>query len=291
MRAAAPSPTEAAALSSLEWVKALDPADRPGSNAVPAIALVELIRRLAPTAQGPADACIATLLRSQHSLAWADCDLLPALIAARSVMRVAPEAAGTAEEYLSTARELAAPDGTPGSVLVQLAAGASPGPADDVPCCDPPPPLRHDAPDVAARFLSLVETASRFGTVPCGASEATCQLIEGGAISALRAYDLPLGMRLLRARTCLPDPRSPGLDEGLAFVGAMQRRDGSFGDVDLVLARMPAADRKAAPWRFGMAIAFQALWTMAQIERPEAPVVGRVFAGAALRQRERDAAC
>ena len=98
-------------------------------------------------------------------------------------------------------------------------------------------------------------------------------------MAAFRAYDLPLAMRLLRARLYVQHSRSLGVATGLDFVRSSQCPDGSFGDFETALARMAARGDPDGEFRLKLPITLQALWTMAEIEDPSFRLLRVVFAG------------
>ena len=94
-------------------------------------------------------------------------------------------------------------------------------------------------------------------------SEPFPQLLEGAALHALSRYDLPLGMRALRAAAYL-GRISPA---GAEFIRRAERDDGSFGDLDAALKKIEASSApEHTRLRLLLPIAFQSLWTLAELD-------------------------
>ena len=138
--------------------------------------------------------------------------------------------------------------------------------------------LLYAGDDRRRQFLAEVEAESAFGSRIIRAAPPLPALIEGAAIAALRAYGLPLGMRLLRARRYLCDRPSAGTLAGFDFLRLGQCDDGSFGEFDAALAQMAARGDCNGALRLKLPVTLQALWTMAELEDPDFLLVRSVFA-------------
>lgn len=278
------SVTAAAAERAASWL-ARAWADRDvddSSLAVEALGLGYLCRLLCKSTSGIADELESDITRAIGAPTWAAANLFTSLLAAAGALRHGNGVAASAEEYLRLLDELAAESLTGANgVLVCLAlhgaesgvrVRARTGVAFDV-------HLLHGSADHVRRFLADIETSSAFGTTIIRVEPPVPILIEGAAIAALRAYDLPLAMRLLRARLYVCDRRSPGLSVGFDFLRSSQCDDGGFGDFDTALAQMAGRGDRNGPLQLKLPVTLQALWTMAELEDPAFRLVRSAFPG------------
>jgi len=116
--------------------------------------------------------------------------------------------------------------------------------------------------------LAEIEAVSRFGLVAIHSEPPLPQKLEGAALAAFRCYDLPLGMRCLRARRYIASGWSLGLQVGLDFVLSSQGSDGGFGDYDTAIAELIAKGELAAEPMLRLPVTFQAVWTVADLIAP-----------------------
>ncbi|HEX2078216.1 MAG TPA: hypothetical protein VHG08_10925 [Longimicrobium sp.] len=266
----AAAPVTAAAARALDWLSGAWEAreDEDPRLAVEALALSALCRLLCGSAGGAADQVDRAIGRAIAEPAWAASSLPGSLVAAVGALRQRNGFAASAGRYLEALGALSADEldgagrsGESNGVLLRLALyGVAPSP--------PRAPaglhrLRGSAGEVR-RFASEVEACSAFGTAAV-ADEPAATLLEGAAIAAFRVYDLPLGMRLLRAAAYACGRRRAA---GLEFVRRSQCDDGSFGDYDTALARLRARGDRNAPLRVKLPVTLQALWTLAELESP-----------------------
>jgi len=209
--------------------------------------------------------------------AWAASNLLTALLAAVGAVGQATAFSLSARRYLDVVGEIPADDiGGANAMLVHLALQRVRGP-ERVRVAVPARHLSLGKTEQIQQFLSRIEIASGFGTFAVAADAATPILLEGAAIAAFRLYDLPLGMRLLRARRYLGGVASYGTSTGFDFLRLCQCEDGSFGDYDTALAAMAVRGRRDDRLRLKLPVTFQALWTMAELEDPHFALVRSVF--------------
>jgi len=245
--------------------------------AVDALALGHLCRLLAPDAAGVVSELEDAVGRAVAQPAWPAANLMMALLAAAGAVHEGNAFAASAGEYLQILGELhdCAARGT-NDVLLRAAFYG----ADDCMSFD----LRvavtgvHGDVDEVRGVLDAIEASSSFGTAPLHSEEPLPLLLEGAAVAAFRAYDLPRGMRLLRARSYVRDEPSPGLAAGLEFVRSAQCDDGSFGDYDTALAQMAAHGERNAVLRLKTPVTMQALWTIAELESPSFRLVDAALA-------------
>lgn len=235
--------------------------------AVDALALGHLCRLLAPDAAAVVDELEEAVDRAIAQPAWPVANLMTALLAAAGAVREGSAFATSASEYLQLLGELheGAARG-PNDVLLRAAIhGAKDSRALGLHITVPGV---HGGVDEAHSALDAIEASSAFGTAPLHFAEPLPLLLEGAAIAAFRAYDLPRGMRLLRARSYVRTEPSPGLAAGLGFVRSAQCDDGSFGDYDTALAQMAALGERNAVLRLKTPVTMQALWTISELESP-----------------------
>jgi hypothetical protein len=247
--------------------------------AVDALALSHVCRLLCGSMSAIADEVQSSVARSIPAPAWASSSLLTGLIAAVGVSCEGSGVTSGAEQYLQLLDELEPESLTgPNGVLLRIAlhgaerAAARTGAALDA----------HRLLATTGRvreFLADIETSSAFGTTIIQVEPPVPILLEGAAVAALRTYDLPLGMRFLRARRYVHDRSSHGLSAGFDFVRSSQCDDGSFGDFDTALAQMAARGDRNAILRLKLPVTLQALWTMAELEEPAFRLIRSAFHG------------
>lgn len=250
--------------------------------AVDALALSRVCRLLCGNAGDMADTVDAAIARAFPVPEWTASNLLTGLIAAVGAVRDGSARAASAEEYLQMLDEVGSVEGANG-VLVRMALhGAEPGTGRAVPL---DVHLLHGSGEEMRTLLAANEMASAFGMRALDAALPLPILLEGAAIAAFRAYDLPLGMRLLRARGYVGAARSAGIAAGFDFLRLSQCDDGSFGDFDTALAQMAARKDANGPLRLKLPVTLQALWTMAELEDPAFRLVRAAFPSAVLKVR------
>ena len=271
--------------------------DCPGDAvmAVDALALARICCLLDPdSAQVLHD--LAGMLAQCATPAWSAADLLSGLIAAGTALCVPGTLALSAAEYVQLVGELRSEAEGANGVLVHLALhGGDPDALSKGPIADAPVDVgllcsgrREDV----ARLLSLTETMTAFGSIKRSFGQPLAAMLEGAAMAALRAYDLPLAMRLLRSRVYVDGSRSLALATAFDFLRLCQCDDGSFGDFDTALAQMAARGERHGTCRIKLPVTWQALWTMAELEDPSFRLGRDAFAGVEalqLSERLRDA--
>lgn len=248
--------------------------------ALEAIALSQICRLLSSRHVSVLETAETAIASAVPEPRFAAANLLTALLAAKACVRQGNPAAPAAADYLDLLGELPRTtwQGANG-VLVRLALGA------DAPSSSATPatPVLQDLADGSLtclrRYLDAVETASAFGTRSAALPPPHAILMEGAALAALRSYDLPLGLRLLRARHYAKPGRSAGATACMAFVRNAQNADGSFGDFDTALARLSAAGDRAGALAIKLPVTSQALWTLAELENPAFRLVRHIFSG------------
>lgn len=281
------SVTAAAAERAVAWL-AQAWADRDDDDpglAVDALALSHFCRLLCRNASAIAEV-ENSIARAIPAPAWTASNLLTSLIAAVGVLREGNHVASSAAQYLRLLDELG-PENLDGAngVLVRVALHgadrevrmcARMGASIDMHM------LRGNSEQVRT-FLANIEMSSAFGMRAVRAEPPVPILIEGAAIAALRAYDLPLGMRFLRAKQYVCERCSAGASVGFDFLQLSQCDDGSFGDYDTALAQMAARGDRNGPLQIKLPVTLQALWTMAELEDPAFRLVRSEFSGRGLR--------
>jgi len=277
----------AAARSAIAWLARVDTerwADDPGV-VVDALAVSRVCRLLCRDVGSLADTVGARIARACPTPIWTASNLLPGLIAATGALGVETVAARSAKEYLLMLEELqpASLKG-PNDILVRMALhGADRGASLAASIAVmPAAALLEGGPDQIRKLLAAIELSSAFGIKPIGVEPPVPILIEGAALAAFRAYDLPLGMRLLRAARYLCTGPSTGMSVGLDFLRFSQCDDGSFGDYDTALAQMAARGDPNGALHLKLPVTLQALWTMAELEDPSFRLVRSAFPRAAL---------
>jgi hypothetical protein len=276
-------PTTAAAASyAIEWlIEAWDTRDA-AEFAIDALALARVCGMLNPGLSQASDRISAAIARGPAP-AWGRASLLPSLIAARAAVRAANGVAQDALQYLQLLNELQNEADGANRALLRLALHGTESIADTPQEASDTAfdfgLLRSGKRDDVARLLATIETATLFGMVKRHFAEPLAMLLDGAAMAAFRAYDLPLAMRLSRARLYVQRQRSLGVATGFDFVRSSQCPDGSFGDFEAALARMAARGDPDGELRLKLPITLQALWTMAEIEDPSFRLACVVFAG------------
>jgi hypothetical protein len=273
--------TAEAASRAIEWlIEAWGARDDAAEFAIDALALARVCGLLNPGSSQTSDHVSLAIARGSAP-AWGRASLLPSLIAAAAAVR-ANGLARDATEYLRLLGELQDEANGANAALLRLAlhgmesiaSAPTETPALDVRL------LRSGRRDDAARLLATIETATLFGAAQRPFAEPLAALLDGAAMAAFRAYDLPFAMRLLRARLYVQRGRSLGVATGFDFVLSSQCPDGSFGDFETALARMAARGEPSGELRLKLPITLQALWTMAEIEDPSFRLLYVIFAGA-----------
>lgn len=251
---------------------------------IDALALAHLCSLLNPGSAQFLDDLTGTLTDGSP-LQWGAGNLLPSLLAASAALRQANGSAQGAVEYLSLLDELLPEaEGANGALLwlaLRGAADITPTATATLEQAAEPRMLRSGQRQDVGRLLSAIEAATMFGLVNCNFKPALAALLEGAAMAALRAYDLPLAMRLLRARVYVQPGRSLGLTTGIEFLWLSQCEDGGFGDFDTAVARLAMRGDQHGELRLKLPVTLQALWTMAEVEDPSFRLVRAAFSGPA----------
>jgi hypothetical protein len=268
----------AAAERALSWLAtAWDSRDADDARlAVDALALAAVCRLLVEPAEETmlmTGAIEDGIARAVPEPAWTGTGLLAGLLAAGAAVARGDRLAENAGAYLRALAALDYGDAVDtNGVLLRLALSGEEGISFRAP--DGLFRLRGGKEDVR-RFLADVEMGSGFGTAKLATCEPDGTLLHGAAVAAFRAYDLPLGMRLLRAANYVSAPPRP---MPLAFVRASQCDNGSFGDYDTPLARLRERGEPNAELRLRLPVALQALWTLGEAESPDFRLVRVGFA-------------
>lgn len=269
----------AAATRAVQWAaRCWPPGEAHGpALAVEALALVQLGRAVGA---GPCPAGVALeqdIARTFPDLQWTTGQLWVSLLAATGARARLPALAPDAGAYLDALGELADEgclDG-PAATLTHVARHGTPpaamcGAEQDI---GPPSSVR-------ARLLETlgdIETATGFGCVPVSAAPHAGILLEGAAMAALRTYDLPFAMRILRARAYLDDEPSAGLAAGLDYLRLLQCDDGSFGDFDAALRQIAVSGGEDGDLRLKLPVTLHAIWTIAELEDPDFRLIRHGF--------------
>jgi hypothetical protein len=253
--------------------------------AVEALALGHVCRLLCPSTSVIADEVATSVALAVPTPDWTGPNLLSSLLASVGALGGRRNTASSADQYLRLLEELLPESANAANtVLVRLALygveGLAPlaGRGDS---CDARR-LRGDA-DNMRQSLADIETSTVFGTRAMQSDPAVSIVLEGAAIAALRTYDLPMAMRLLRARRYLGDAASYGMAVGFDFLRCCQGFDGGFGDFDTSLSQMVARGDSNGALRLKLPVTLQALWTMAELEEPGFRLAASAFPG--LRRR------
>lgn len=258
--------TAAAAGRCLDWLARRDRAlfaSEPDC-AIEAAALEALAGWLAPMRAGDAGIVAMPRLAGLPDEAWGRVDLLPALIAARVATDRGP-GTSSAGRYLQAVSEIDRSQAAAGSrALLALAFGRMSEPGQPDFDLRLPTDLDRTHADATAALAGTIELESLLGRRSVSAASALRILIGGAAMACLRRYDLLIGMRLLRAANYLQSDASVATGAGLRFVRALQRDDGGFGDFagETLRCDAPAA---VVRFRLDAAVAFAALWTLAEL--------------------------
>jgi len=274
----------AAARRAIAWLAGVG-ADRCTEDAgvtVDALALSHVCRLLCRDVCDLADTFDASIARARPMPIWTASNLLTGLIAAAGAFGGETVTARSAKEYLLMLEELGPASLTgPNGVLVRMALyGEDRGIRVPVPIAMMPDATQlQGGPDQVRKLLAAIELSSAFGMKTVSAEPPLPILIEGAALAALRAYDLPLGMRLLRAARYLCAEQSAGVSVGLEFLRFSQCDDGSIGDYDTALAQMAARSEPSGVLHLKLPVTLQALWTMAELEDPAFRLVRSAFPG------------
>jgi hypothetical protein len=253
--------TEPIAARIAHWLRNLWTADRPSAPDVlhEMIALAALCAALTEEAEPLA----VEITRGATSLDYTKPELATALVSAAAVLRHGTDAAcAQALDYLQLMDEIVPrPPVTASDVMARLAIdGMIDGECRLHPDCEQ---LRTGNDEVLRALLAEIETKTRFGTRRAAVSAPFPQLLEGAALNALSRYDLPLGTRALRAAAYV-GRISPA---GAEFVHRAQRDDGSFGDFDAALKKIEASTApEHTHLRLQLPVAFQSLWTLAELD-------------------------
>ena len=211
--------------------------------AVEVLALSQICKLLCGTEI--ADDLTEAVCRVVPEPAWAASSLMTSLIAAIGALRDNNAAAASAEQYLCLLGQSAA-DGI-SDVNVTLVRLALNGPARAAKPRVPPPDLLalNGGARLAQKLASKIEISTEFGTAPVKWPPSSSILLEGAAIAAFRAYDLPLAMRLLRASRYIGGWSSAATAASVEHLQLSFCDDGSFGDYDTALAQMTARGYRA----------------------------------------------
>lgn len=140
-----------------------------------------------------------------------------------------------------------------------------------------PRALRRARGDELRTALGEIERDTGFGSSPPAADSAVTALLEGHAFQALRRYDLPLGLRCLRARLYVDGRPTHASRAAFDLLRLSQAEDGSFGDYDTPISRLAGEAAPLAAWRIKLPVALQTLWTMAEIELGARRLLPRLF--------------
>jgi len=197
---------------------------------------------------------------------WLASDLLTGLLAAAGALANAPALAHSAARYVALLAELDAADSPPeNAALVRRALWGGEAAGETATLALERAP--QDACDLAvvAQTASAIEAASRFGLIPLACEAPLPILLEGASLAALRAYDLPLGMRLLRARRYLGRAATPGVAAACEFLVSSQGPGGGFGDYDGAVAAIAVRGGRDGDAQLRLPVTLQALWTLAEI--------------------------
>ena len=266
-------------------VRPADPAHR-GSLAC-ALGLVELCRLVQPKSVSAVADLENEILERITVEDLIAADLLAALLAAAAIVRMEARSSAGVFAYLRMLEDLvgAALDDT-NSVLARMALRG-----DGAPRLDPAEPLtrggrallRLDGSECDQVF-EQIEVRSAYGTIDARGEALLTLMIEGTAMGAFRRYDLPRGMRALRARCYLDPSWSLGLESGCAFIRTSKCADGSFGDYDAATIALREAGRPAELIAFTLPVTFQALWTLAEAGDCSFRLAARAFDGGLLRK-------
>ena len=275
---------ETAATRAAHWLarQVADGASIDAGKAMDALALVQVCRLVAGGECAAADSASGAVARAFPDLPWTGAPLSTSLLAAAAALREGGGIARRAGDYLQAFGELDDDllEGANGA-FVRLALGRA-----SVVIAPPPPGLLLAGAAGIASFVDAVEAASRFGTVALSVEDPAPVLLEGAAMAALRAYDLPRGMRMLRARQYIEKVDQGGLAAGLDFVRLLQCDDGSFGDFDTAAAQLAADRRPDGELTLKLPVTWQSIWTLAELEEPGFRLAAAAFPGGETDERK-----
>jgi|GEM_PF-4956460 len=255
--------TERMAARTAHWLRNLWTTDRPAAPDVlhEMVALAALCAALTEEAEPLA----AEVTRGATPLDFTKPELATALVSAVAVLRRGTTSTSSqALDYLQLMDEIVPrPPITSSDVLARAAIdGVADGDEEcrlHLDCAQ----LRTGNENALRALLAEIESKTRFGTRRAIVSEPFPQLLEGAALHALSRYDLSLGMRALRAAAYL-GRISPA---GAEFIRRAERDDGSFGDLDAALKKIEMSSApEHTPLRLLLPIAFQSLWTLAELD-------------------------
>jgi hypothetical protein len=163
------------------------------------------------------------------------------------------------QPYFEVLRELCPELDGSAAILVNAALGSPlpSKPGDGRPTADHAPvPLWAAGLETA---LSALERQTHFGLYPTIAAPLDLVLLEGETIYAFRCKDLGLAFRGMRALLYAGRTDSLAYRSALAGLQSLQWSDGTFGDYE-----SKAGDMNLLSGR--IRLAFQAIWTMAEME-------------------------
>jgi hypothetical protein len=277
------------AVSAAGWlagaVRPDDPAHR--SSLARALGLAELCRLVQPKSVSAVADLVSEILERITVEDLIATELLTALLAAAAIVRTDAGSAPGVFAYLGMLEDLvgAALDDTNG-VLARMALRG-----EGAPRVDPAEPLtcgeagllRLDG-SGGDQVFEQIEVRSAYGTIDARGEAPLTLMIEGTAMGAFRRYDLPRGMRALRARCYLDPSWSLGLESGFAFIRTSACADGSFGDYDGATIALREAGRPAELLELKLPVTFQALWTLAEVDDCSFRLAARAFPGGLLRK-------
>lgn len=213
----------------------------------------------------------AEIARSIDAPVWLAADLITGLAAAASAFSSGAAFRSSAAEYICILTNLGRADGPmANAALIALALDGAPTES----TCqrldrEAGKALQSGLRSTAlSEALAVIEAKSRYGSIPLESEPPLSTLLEGATLAAFRAYDLPLGMRLLRGRSYVSDSSGLGLSTGAEFIFQSQCRDGGFGDYDTAIAELVAKGDDDASAHIRLPVSFQAIWTLAELEAP-----------------------
>jgi hypothetical protein len=254
------------------------------SVAVDVLALSELCRLLA--GKDLPDRIDKEVAEAVSEPAWPASSMTTCLVAAVAAIRAGSRLAASARRYLDMLGELASElPRSPNATLLRHVLYGSDRLSAYQRLPSPDRLVLRDGTERLRQFVAEIETASAFGTRAVITEPASAPLLEGAAIAAFRLHDLPLAMRVLRARLYIDVPDAAGLRMCFHCLQHKQCPDGSFGDYDSALAQIAATGERDGALRLKLPVTFQALWTMAEYEHPEFRLVRSAgLAGGYLRE-------
>lgn len=248
-----------------------------------ALALAEMCSALNPDSAHCVAKAVGNILTETSSLNFTTPDMVTTLVSAAAVMKAGSSRHRTyALEYLHVLGEIipSFPQNANG-VIARMAlegiAEVNGGAISTLMKIDLSL-LRTGQAEDTKRVLERVEAATQFGAKAMSVDAPLAALLEGAAIRALRQYDLPLGMRCLRARCYLDSVPSLGLKTGADFVRLSQCSDGSFGDYEAAtLKTRRVLGESGMELNLKLPVTLQALWTLAELEDNSFGLLQRIF--------------